>query len=797
MKCGSRRSALLLSSALAGLVLVGLGGTSYAADQTYQFDIPAESLGQALTDFSRASSQQIVFSEDLTAGKSTKGLHGRYTATEALAGLLAGTGLSVEPNSSGVTMVRSKNVQAASNEAAPSRVETVVVTGTSIRGLTNPTEPITSFDRSDISRGAYTTTQDFLRSLPQNFGGGTAGASEDGTLGPGANVAANNEAATGANLRGLGNASTLTLLNGHRMAASAFGGVTDISGIPLAALDRVDVLTDGASAIYGSDAVGGVVNFVLRQDYDGAETRASFGGVTDGMLQQAIVSQTLGRDWSTGNVLASAQYPGQSHLPVQDRSFSNSALTPTDLLPTYSKWSGLLAGHQDIAPNLQLFADAMIAHSDVVRSTTLAHSSLQAVDHNDGTNIHAGVAYDPFSDWRIEISGNFSRELNDVYDPVITPQPSGYTLGALAGTQTNSVASGDLKADGTIFATDAGDAKLAIGGTFRAEDFQAVIPYQPTTSVTRVRGFHRHVEAGYAELFLPLVGPDNVLPLVQKLAISAAVRYDHYSDFGGTTNPKLGLAWSPIDELAVRASWGTSFRAPDANELINVVSGQSVFLYPFSNPSGAGTVPIFLLSGVNPNLEPEKATTWNAGFSYQPKFIPDAVVSLDYYDIDYRDRIETPPFNTTALLAPATYGSLITSFPNAAAASSYLANLLSAGFLLKNPFSLNQALVQYAYDDRTINAAIVHQTGLDLDASYTFSVGASRFDLRASAAVINEITTSFSPGAAPANLLNIFGNPISFRMRDDVLWSYGPWHVDGALNYADAYRDTMACTRFE
>jgi hypothetical protein len=76
MMCGSRRSALFLSSALSGLILMALGGQASAADQTYQFDIPAESVGQALTDFSKASSQQIVFSEEVTKGKARRGFTG-------------------------------------------------------------------------------------------------------------------------------------------------------------------------------------------------------------------------------------------------------------------------------------------------------------------------------------------------------------------------------------------------------------------------------------------------------------------------------------------------------------------------------------------------------------------------------------------------------------------------------------------------------------------------------------------------------------------------------------------------
>src|ERR1700674_4793857 len=101
-----RRSVMLLTTALLGLSAVGFAANARAQEPTYQFDIPAEPLGQALTDFSAVSSQQIIMSEDVAKGRTTKELHGRYTAQQALDALLAGTGLTVEISPSGVLMVR-------------------------------------------------------------------------------------------------------------------------------------------------------------------------------------------------------------------------------------------------------------------------------------------------------------------------------------------------------------------------------------------------------------------------------------------------------------------------------------------------------------------------------------------------------------------------------------------------------------------------------------------------------------------------------------------------------------------
>src|SRR3546814_10273297 len=101
------------------------------------------------------------------------------------------------------------------------------------------------------------------------------------------------------NLRGLGPDATLTLFNGHRVAYDAIGQGVDISAVPLAAVDRIEVLTDGSSALYGSDAVGGVANVILRRDYDGAVASARVGGATDGGDFEQQYNLVTGRRWQS------------------------------------------------------------------------------------------------------------------------------------------------------------------------------------------------------------------------------------------------------------------------------------------------------------------------------------------------------------------------------------------------------------------------------------------------------------------------------------------------------------------
>jgi outer membrane receptor for ferrienterochelin and colicin len=139
---------------------------------------------------------------------------------------------------------------------AATELETLIVTGTHIRGAGEAASPIVVMDREAIERTGYATVAEALSALPQNLGG--AG-TPDGLLSLSDGLGTNSAAATGVNLRGLGADATLVLVNGRRMAGTGSkGGFTDVSALPTAAVERVDVLLDGASALYGSDAVGGV-----------------------------------------------------------------------------------------------------------------------------------------------------------------------------------------------------------------------------------------------------------------------------------------------------------------------------------------------------------------------------------------------------------------------------------------------------------------------------------------------------------------------------------------------------------
>jgi outer membrane receptor protein involved in Fe transport len=187
---------------------------------------------------------------------------------------------------------------AAAQEAA---VEEVIVTGSRIgrsADFQSPS-PITTLDREQIDNSGYLNLQQLLEKVPAAGNGtfSTRGNNQDSTA----------NGASAISLRGLGADATLVLVNGRRVAISAFAesvttNFVDINTIPVSAIERVEVLKDGASAVYGSDAVAGVVNVVLRDNFDGLEFTAGYGDTSDGDNSETIFNAIWGTGGDDGNV---------------------------------------------------------------------------------------------------------------------------------------------------------------------------------------------------------------------------------------------------------------------------------------------------------------------------------------------------------------------------------------------------------------------------------------------------------------------------------------------------------------
>ena len=196
----------------------------------------------------------------------------------------------------------------------------VEVTGSAIRRVQSETAlPVEIISRAEIEKTGVTTAAEILGRVSANVNGLTDGAS--------INVGGDQRGFNSANLRGIGTSSTLVLLNGRRMANFASPGDdsgVDLNNIPAAALERVEVLLDGASALYGTDAIGGVINFITRKDYQGLELNV-YGGKTDeggaGKRTASISAGTGELERDGYNVFAVADFQRTNALNTSQRSF--------------------------------------------------------------------------------------------------------------------------------------------------------------------------------------------------------------------------------------------------------------------------------------------------------------------------------------------------------------------------------------------------------------------------------------------------------------------------------------------
>lgn len=203
---------------------------------------------------------------------------------------------------------------AATDPKAEEASEAVTVTGSRIRGIAPVGAPVTSVTRAAIESAGAVNTAQILQEVPQIFNLGVSETSR-GQSGGSANITYS----SGINLRGIGPYATLTLLNGHRVVGGGTVGITvDPSVIPSLALERVDVVADGASAIYGSDAIAGVVNLILRKEV-GAEGLLRF-GKADG-YDERQVGALFGTRWSGGQATFTVEHTYRSALNGRDRDF--------------------------------------------------------------------------------------------------------------------------------------------------------------------------------------------------------------------------------------------------------------------------------------------------------------------------------------------------------------------------------------------------------------------------------------------------------------------------------------------
>ena len=648
-----------------------------------------------------------------------------------------------------------KDIPAGTEEATPLTPtpkkydERVEVTGSHIRKIdVEGSSPILTVNRKDIDKTNYNSVSDIMRETTISAFGSTRETSGSGSAG-----------VAEMNLRGLGPANTLVLLNGHRLPADAVTGTVDMNMLPTAAIERMDVLKDGSSAVYGSDALAGVVNMVTRKDFNGNEisvsqTTPEYKG---GKRQDISLVNGLSRGrFSMVNVV---QYRNNEVVKSRDRSFSNNSFSPTGDPGSYSQGgapfkpdprcpSGLreftpqgefcgfnTGNYSSELPALQqvsLFHDNTLAVGSRLKFNTRilgtrktvqwnyapqpgaikinpgsrAMNDLKALDPSidetkqvnarfrtvqlgnrdhdittTGINLLEDVGIELGRGWAMDVVGSHNivrtkdngengfilrKTLQAALDSGrISPYSATNDYSGLNYVTTHDTEShlstGELKVSGPVAELPAGDMAVAVGVDVSTASFQdSVDDEQLGGNVWGDGGSNgkgsRDTRSAFSEL---------AIPLTKKLDLSLAARYDHFNDFGDTTNPKVSLSYRATKSLMLRASAGTGFRAPLLQDLYRSKFVDSPWVIDRKKcdeelaKGSAGNLSVCSPFQVdaeiagNPNLKPERSLAYNAGAVFQPT--RDLAIGFDVFKMSIKDVIGLDYDDT--LRAEALYGS--------------------------------------------------------------------------------------------------------------------------------------------
>lgn len=333
------RQSLRRFCVLLGISLFVLASAlSAQSEGTRAFNIPADVAEKTLKLFSEQSGRGLIMNADTVGAVRTNAVQGDLKPADALTRMLANTPLvATEDRKSGSYVVKLAKTPAPAEKNALSRpasdraaadaqdgvlkLDTFEVMGTKllnmdIRRTRDDAQPYVVFERERIEQSGATTVEEFLKNrLTMN--------TQDLSNGVFAGASGN---ASQLNLRGLGQSNTLILIDGHRAPARPLAGgplQPDLNGIPLAAIERIEVLPTTASGIYGGGATGGVINVILRRDYAGTELKLGYENTFDGDAATRRVDLSAGFTFGQGrtNVLLAATWANSHVLTFGDRDF--------------------------------------------------------------------------------------------------------------------------------------------------------------------------------------------------------------------------------------------------------------------------------------------------------------------------------------------------------------------------------------------------------------------------------------------------------------------------------------------
>ncbi|KKO46188.1 TonB-dependent receptor [Arsukibacterium ikkense] len=631
------------------------------------------------------------------------------------------------------------------NAAEEQKIEKIQITGSRLKGVDmEGANPVQIFSRDDMARRGYDSVGSFLRDLPQASSAGTF--TENGGVGGADGSPAGS---SGVSLRGLGSSSTLVLVNGRRVAVDSFTNGFDsfvnVNSIPMSALERVEVLTDGASSVYGSDAIAGVINFILRKDVEGHEISVSYGDDTKSSnFGRTNLTYVGGFNTENSNTTLVVDYFDRKALFNSDRpidvTLKSSTRVTIDGSDYAEPWCGTdvsnggtrcrydyvieraiqpdttaigatLHHNYQLANGNEFFAEAMFQNNSgsaydsaaafdvrIAGNSPLVPQWARDIDAADGQMNQIRVRsrfpetrlqdYDTTSYrllaglrgelglWSWETAATYGKTENEIThvqgymgrDKVTNGIANGTFNPFNLGRDNNSAAIAAVRelaprvGESEVFSLDfniagdlalelpAGNISAVFGGEFRSEDI-----FDRPSQIAQSGGVFalgasdaaadRTQYAAYAEF--------NV-PVTDSLDLIAALRYDHYSDFGGDTNPKLSLRYRATDELILRTSWSTGFRAPSLSQLGAGESLGSAYIncgaaQPFNALCGTfgasfGELEFDQETLGNRGLDAENSEAINIGFSWN--LTENLQITADYWRYEHTDIVDVDA-NTT------------------------------------------------------------------------------------------------------------------------------------------------------
>jgi outer membrane receptor protein involved in Fe transport len=744
------------------------------------FDIAAQPLGTAVQAIAVAAGESVIVPSELVEGLTAPAVRGRYSVREALNAALAGSGLRARRIGAAFVIERDPSAVRQAGGSPPTLSEAeIVVTGTRLRG-TPVASTVVTVARDDIVRAGQSDLGEVARALPQSYGGGqNPGVGFNVPNARGVNVGSGSSF----NLRGLGSDATLTLLNGTRLPYSSSSQSIDVSAIPVIAVDRIEIVPDGSSALYGSDAVAGVVNILLRDRVEGLETVARIGASTEGGNFQQQYGAIAGTDWGPGRGFVA--YEWEKTTAIRSKSRDYAAGRYLTLMPPTRSDRLIGSIRQKLAGSLEFRMDAL--HNK--RSSGLLYATNPAGDlaisRTDQTFGVESYAFAPslrakMGSWALSLSGTYGRDETDFRGEIFT----GTTLtSSPRGRYTNRSRSAEAGASGELFDLPAGSVRLALGAGVRINDYRL---FRGTGVLSNIDA-RQNSRFAYAELGLPLISHAMDVRFVDRLEVNAAFRHERYRGIGDITTPKLGLIYAPIPDLTLKASWGRSFRAPSFIQQYQVRQAVLLPAAVFSGtsfPAGSTALTVF---GGNPNLKPERAESWSVSAALKPKRISGLSVELSYFSTRYIDRVVSPvPFLALALSDPL-YADRVALSPAASLQSDLIAS--SNQFLNLTGGAYDPARVIAAIDTSNVNAGRQRIRGVDMLLRYDVTLGTNdRLSIAGNVSYLDS-EQQLTPLQPVQPLAGLLFNPPHWRARGSASWKSGSFTTSAIVSHIGGVSD--------